>query len=317
MAGGIAANSVAVWNGASWSALGMGVDNEVYAIDQYNNEIYVGGRFSDAGGNPASNIARWNGVSWSTLDDGVGEGVDDDVRTIEVVGDSVMYIGGFFEDAGGVAGVNHVVAWRNASSTFSTLGPGFDEPVYALHMGPDDQLYAAGVMQNSGLTPVNNVALWNGAAWEGLGSGTDYQEVGGGVVSITTSENGNDLYFGGVFAFTGGKVNQNIARYNLAPTTAVDDVSNPTPSTALVVDNYPNPFGVSTSIEVTLDDTEFVTINVYDILGRQVSTVVDGATLPAGKSTFQFDGASLRSGVYFYRVEAGAQVASGLMTFVR
>lgn len=317
MAGGNAAANIAVWNGSTWSALGAGVDNDVYALAQYNNEIYAGGRFLNAGGNPATNIAKWNGVSWASLDDGVVEGVEDDVRSLVVAGDSVLYLGGFFDDAGSVTGVNGVASWRNDTSTFSAIGTGFDGPVYSVHMGPDDQLYAAGVMTNSGLTAVNNVALWNGSAWEGLGSGTDYQDVGGGVVAIETSANGNDLYFGGVFAFAGGKEAHNLARYNLAPNTAVEDGILPSASSVLVVESYPNPFSTTATIGVTMEKAGRATVTVYDILGRQVATVADEAPVNAGSNSFTFDGSNLQSGVYFYRVETSGKVASGLMTLVR
>lgn len=227
-----------------------------------------------------------------------------------------MYMGGFFEDAGSVTDVNHVATWRNDTSTFSAIGTGFDNLVYAVHVGPDDQLYAAGIMTNSGLTTVNNVAVWNGAAWEGLGSGTDYQDVGGGAVSIATSANGNDLYFGGVFAFAGGKNAHNLARYNLAPTTSVE-VDLPAGTDALVVENYPNPFNGSTTIDVLLDQASRVTVKVFDMLGREVMTVADNAAANPGSNRYQVDGSNLQSGVYFYRVESGDQFVSGLMTLVR
>lgn len=61
MAGGIAANHVAGWNGSSWSALGSGVDGDVYALAMgADGSLFVGGVFSHAGGKTSQGIAEWS-----------------------------------------------------------------------------------------------------------------------------------------------------------------------------------------------------------------------------------------------------------------
>lgn len=66
---------------------------------------------------------------------------------------------------------------------------------------------------------------------------------------------------------------------------------------------YPNPFNPSTTIELTLPKSEFVTLKVYSILGEEITTLV-AKNLQAGNHTYQFDGSDLASGVYLYRIEA-------------
>jgi len=68
--------------------------------------------------------------------------------------------------------------------------------------------------------------------------------------------------------------------------------------------NYPNPFNPTTTIEYKIPESGLVTIKVYDILGREVQTLVD-QQLPAGFYETQFDGSNLASGIYFYRIKAG------------
>ncbi len=68
--------------------------------------------------------------------------------------------------------------------------------------------------------------------------------------------------------------------------------------------NYPNPFNPSTAIEFILPKPKFVTIKVYNILGEEIITLVS-KKLQAGNHTYQFDGRSLASGVYLYRLETG------------
>jgi hypothetical protein len=68
--------------------------------------------------------------------------------------------------------------------------------------------------------------------------------------------------------------------------------------------NYPNPFNPSTIIEFTLPKSEFVALKVYNILGEEVATLVSDK-LQAGDHTYNFEGSTLASGVYLYRIEAG------------
>lgn len=68
--------------------------------------------------------------------------------------------------------------------------------------------------------------------------------------------------------------------------------------------NYPNPFNPSTSISYGISRGGFVTLSVYDILGREVATLVNGYEQP-GVYTVGFDASALSSGVYSYRIQAG------------
>jgi surface protein/predicted outer membrane repeat protein len=85
--------------------------------------------------------------------------------------------------------------------------------------------------------------------------------------------------------------------------------------------NYPNPFDETTTIEYTLTEERPVTIGVYNILGQRVRTLVN-AKKPAGLHRAQWNGTNrygdrVGSGVYFYRIEAGAFTASKKMVLVR
>jgi hypothetical protein len=68
--------------------------------------------------------------------------------------------------------------------------------------------------------------------------------------------------------------------------------------------NYPNPFNPVTTISYGIPKAEFVTIKIYDILGREIRTLVN-KEMNAGYYDIVFDAAKLASGVYFYRIEAG------------
>ena len=69
--------------------------------------------------------------------------------------------------------------------------------------------------------------------------------------------------------------------------------------------NYPNPFNPNTKIQYSISKQQFVQLKVYDILGREVSTLVNDEK-PAGKYEVNFNASHLASGVYFYRLQAGS-----------
>ncbi|MEJ2616433.1 MAG: kelch repeat-containing protein [Ignavibacteriaceae bacterium] len=69
--------------------------------------------------------------------------------------------------------------------------------------------------------------------------------------------------------------------------------------------NYPNPFNPSTTIKYSIPKQSYVTLKLYDILGREVATLVN-AEKPSGNYQVEFNAANLPSGVYFYRIQAGS-----------
>lgn len=80
--------------------------------------------------------------------------------------------------------------------------------------------------------------------------------------------------------------------------------------------NYPNPFNPATKITFTLPEKSFVTLNVYDALGREASNLVNGEMFP-GTYTRQWNAAGLSSGIYFYRLEAGSFIETKKLVLLR
>ena len=76
------------------------------------------------------------------------------------------------------------------------------------------------------------------------------------------------------------------------------------PASFVLDQNYPNPFNPSTTIQFSIKNSEFSILKVYDILGREVTVLVDEKKEP-GTYTVHFDASGLAGGVYFYRLAAG------------
>jgi hypothetical protein len=88
------------------------------------------------------------------------------------------------------------------------------------------------------------------------------------------------------------------------------------PTAALLDQNYPNPFNSGSTIGFAVPDWTTVTLQVFDLLGRPVATLVDELRTP-GTYSVRFDGAALAGGMYVYRLRAGAFVQSRRMVLIR
>ncbi|MHC4479222.1 MAG: T9SS type A sorting domain-containing protein [Planctomycetota bacterium] len=80
--------------------------------------------------------------------------------------------------------------------------------------------------------------------------------------------------------------------------------------------NYPNPFNASTSISFSLPQPGDVRLVVYDLLGREVETLLDDYR-PAGVHNIAFDASALASGIYFYRVQVGDMIETKRMLLLK
>jgi hypothetical protein len=76
------------------------------------------------------------------------------------------------------------------------------------------------------------------------------------------------------------------------------------PEISLLKQNYPNPFNPMTNIEFQIPNSEFVTLKIYDVQGREIIGLIN-QNLNAGAHHYQFDGTNLASGVYYYQLMAG------------
>jgi hypothetical protein len=98
--------------------------------------------------------------------------------------------------------------------------------------------------------------------------------------------------------------------------TSVAQSSSSSPDAMHLYQNYPNPFNPTTTIHYQLPTRAHVTLTVFDLLGRDVATLVDGMEEP-GEKAATFDGSALASGVYFYRLKVGEFVQTRKLVLVR
>jgi len=105
----------------------------------------------------------------------------------------------------------------------------------------------------------------------------------------------------------------NRTQYTYASSTMYEVIINKTTGTSIEVErptrlvlnqNYPNPFNPSTNISFHLPENSMVKLEIFDVLGKHVITLVDGV-MAAGYNMVPFEAASLTSGIYIYRLTAG------------
>jgi hypothetical protein len=127
LAGGIAAEYVARWNGTSWSAVAGGTtDHEVRTMEVFDDgsgsALYAGGYFTNIEGVSANRVARWDGSSWTALGGGISgtSGLGGDIvralASYDAGSGPALYAGGSFLLAGGTA-ARYFAAWTAANQT--------------------------------------------------------------------------------------------------------------------------------------------------------------------------------------------------------
>lgn len=203
---GIAASSVAKWDGHSWSALGEGISGGVTSVALVGSTLYAGGFFSKAGGGEIYGIARWDGAAWSGLVGGITGGV----RALAVDGTN-LYVGGFFT----VGSAANIAKWDGFA--WSPLGSGISGDVFSLATA-NGCVYAGGRFLRAGQVGATNIAKWDGVEWSSLGQGFrmwDGPGPGGDhAVVRALAIQGTNLYAGGSFRLAGTVNATNIAKWD-------------------------------------------------------------------------------------------------------
>ena len=184
-AGGVA-NTICLarwdFNTNTWNNVGGGLDDVAYSMAfAPDGSLYITGTFlnADPAGAPVTvtRIARWTGIAWQALIDtgtGLGNGLTAAAGLEIAVGpNGMVYIGGAFTDAGGVADTDSIAIWNPISQEFESMGGDADNDVRAIAVDQAGNVYAGGIFTDIGGVSLNRAAVWNGGAWSQLAGGVD------------------------------------------------------------------------------------------------------------------------------------------------
>ena len=257
------------------------------------------------------NLDPWTGVLVDNIEDGA-----------VAFGDMVSITEARVEERFGVTQIDDVV-WSVVSSGNAVP----DYKTVTTDVLVDDNIAEA---HEGMMLRFENVVITNNDAgfgeWAFSSDGTDDN-------ALFADDNSNDIasdfaamtWAGGErLAFLRGIWWFSFGNYKLVPETAADigDVTNVAneddglPNRFALEQNFPNPFNPSTSIDYAVPATGHVTLEVFDLLGRQVRSLVDGS-LPAGDYTVTFNAGNLPSGLYLYRLTTSGKSVTKQMVLLK
>lgn len=173
-------------------------------------------------------------------------------------------------------------------------------------------VYVTGIIGNGSFENIATIGYDSSGnqIWVQIYNGTGNEFDSGNCLRV---DNSGNVYVGG------GSDNPNntdfiLIRYNSI--IGVNPINSEIISEFRLYRNYPNPFNPETKISFDVAHTEHVTITVYDITGREISRLVNESLNP-GRYEINFNGNSLASGIYFYKMEAGDFVRTEKMVLLK
>lgn len=184
--GGTSADSIAVYNGSTWSALGSSsaINNDVLSLTIYDGKLIAGGKFTGAGGvSGADYIAAWNGSSWELV--GAGSTFNSDVQALTVYNGNLI-AGGKFT----AVDSRDYIAQFNGTSWSSLNDTSMTSDVKALNV------YNGELYVGQKFPATESMQKWNGTSWSNVGSGTFVNKEEIDSLSVYNGK----LYIGGKFS---------------------------------------------------------------------------------------------------------------------
>jgi hypothetical protein len=192
-------------------------------------------------------------------------------------------------------GLSSLFTWTTRSATFSgyyKYSPvGGDTLLIAAVLAKSSTAIAAGILRT---TVAQSSYTQFSITLQYLSSVTP--DSGGIDVAILRASGSSTVHAGSTFK---------IDDLTFSGTTSVESSIGQTPQSYALHQNYPNPFNPTTVINFDLPVSGTISLKVFDLLGREVATLVDGR-MEAGFHQVTFDASRLTSGVYFYRIQAGS-----------
>jgi len=304
-AGGQSASRIARLNTETnaWEALGGGVDGRVSILAQHNQHLYVGGHFNRANGTFSRRIARFDMQTdqWYHFTQDLDGNVED-----MLVHNNQIYLTGAFQFArSGGGSIPRIARLDPESMSWHNIGNGSLSAGGQKLLVHDQKLYVAGgfarLDSHPELDNASRIAVYDfeQQEWSALGSGLND-------LAYTLAVSDNHLYVGGTFSTAGGKPASRFARWDIDDTSTSVHTAAEIPTAVHLHQNYPNPFNPATTIRFDLHQPSYVTLEVFDLLGRRVSSLADG-DFAAGSHQVVFDAGRLAGGVYIYRLQTPGQ----------
>ena len=257
-------------NGTSWSPVNSGLTStQIRALFVTGSSLYAGTRGGGAF------LTTDNGANWTAI-----SGLNKYVYSFAQIGSNLFAGTG---NAGVYLSTDNGGSWKAVNNGFTA----YSYPIYALVVSGTNLFagtYGGGVYLSTD----------NGANWTEVNEGLSFK----GIQALAVS---------GSYLFAGADGSGVWRRPLSEMITDVNDKGSSLPSKFSLSQNYPNPFNPITNIEYTIGSRQTVILRVYDIMGNEISKIVNEEK-PAGRYIVQWNASNQCSGVYFYRLQAGGYI---------
>ncbi len=280
-----------------------------------HNVVYAGTSFGVATSTGPVQIYRSNdaGATWTSVSSGLPSASTDTdpVRDMSMSTiDTARILAGLFQNT--VAGGAFVTT--NGGGSWTRISAGIPNVVGVqirstlIQPGSNSIMFAG--------LDVSAAAGQTGGVYMSTDGGTSWNAFNGGPMAATNTvralgwRNSDLTLFAGVGL--GGLGNY---EYTFPPL-GVHNPNSDVPKEFSLMQNFPNPFNPSTVIQFSVPKSSYVSLKVYDMLGREVKTLVN-ETKQAGTYAYNFNASNLPSGVYLYKIVAGDYTATKKMILVK
>lgn len=266
--------------GSSWFGLNSGVQNQFYWLKFLNDSLgYLCG---------SSILLRTTnrGDSWENMNFPSIPPFDQ-LRQIVFTDPATAYV---------IADIGRIRKTTDAGLNWTMLNTGTTEAIMGIDFVSSNIAYACG---------------YNGVIIRTTDAGATWTPQASGLTEILTAVEFTSPDIGYISTWTG-----KILKTTNGGVTFVRPPSEDLPTQIELFQNHPNPFNPNTTMSYQLPTQSLVTLKVFDVLGREVATLVNGVKQP-GTYTVRFDGSGLASGVYFYRINARQADGGALFTSFR
>ena len=270
------------WKAFTTSNSGLPSNNiQCIAIDFVNN-IWIGTEYG---------LTKYDGTNWTLFDRSKSGLPSDFIRCLAIGIKDNVWIG---------TG-NGVVKYEGSKwQIYDSSNSGLPSDVISC--------IATDNYDNVWIGTNNGVVKFNGKEW------TSYNSSNSGlpddnVYSLAFDKKGNKWI---------GTEN-GLAVYNEDGITSIEEPGNIItifPNQFYLSQNYPNPFNPTTKIKYSIPNSSFVTLKVFDILGREIETLINEEKT-AGNYEIDFDASQLSSGIYFYQLKSGEFIQTKKMILIR
>ena len=329
------------YSNSSWTQLGSDIDGEAQgdwsgnsvSMNSAGDRVAIGALFNGGTGTDAGHVRiyEYSNSSWTQLGSDIdGEAANDRSSysvSMNSAGDRVAI--GARRNDGTASDAGHVRIYEYSNSSWTQLGSDIDGEAASDFSGNSVSMNSAGDRVAIGATDNDGTASdaghvriyeYSNSSWTQLGSDIDGEAANDwSGTSVSMNSAGDRVAIGALLNDGTANTAGHVRVYSLAE--LFIDSQQLLPDKFTLDQNYPNPFNPITTLRYELPENGLVNITIYDMVGRQVKTLVNQRQ-DAGYRSIIWDatndnGKPVSAGIYLYQIQAGGNMQTKKMVLLK